>query len=50
MRVGGLWLSTTVTLPEGGWKNHLTGETVRGGTVGVAGLLQRFPVALLARE
>ena len=49
LRLGGQWQGTTVTVPDGAWKNCLTGETVRGGTVAMAGLLQRFPVALLAR-
>ena len=47
LRLGGHWQSTTVNLPDGAWENHLTGERVRGGAVGVARLLQRFPVALL---
>ena len=50
LRLAGNWQSTTVALPEGGWLNHLTGERVHGGAVGLAGLLQRFPVALLSRE
>jgi (1->4)-alpha-D-glucan 1-alpha-D-glucosylmutase len=50
LRLAGNWQSSTVALPEGGWRNHLTGERVHGGAVGLAGLLQRFPVALLSRE
>jgi (1->4)-alpha-D-glucan 1-alpha-D-glucosylmutase len=50
LRLGGSWQSTTVNLPDGDWENRLTGERVRGGAVGLAGLLQRFPVALLYRD
>jgi (1->4)-alpha-D-glucan 1-alpha-D-glucosylmutase len=50
LRLAGSWQATTVTLPGGEWRNQLTGETVRGGKVGMAGLLQRFPVALLVRD
>jgi (1->4)-alpha-D-glucan 1-alpha-D-glucosylmutase len=50
LRLGGNWQSTTVGVPEGEWENRLTGERVRGGSVAMAGLLQRFPVALLSRE
>ena len=48
LRLAGNWQSTTVVLPEGDWKNHLTGEAVRGGAAPVTGLFQRFPVALLS--
>lgn len=44
------WQGTTVNLPEGNWINRLTGETVRGGAVSVANLLEHFPVALLVLE
>jgi (1->4)-alpha-D-glucan 1-alpha-D-glucosylmutase len=40
----------TVAVPEGTWHNVLTGESVTGGDVPVAGLLGRFPVALLEVE
>jgi (1->4)-alpha-D-glucan 1-alpha-D-glucosylmutase len=49
LRLAGNWQSTTVAIPEGDWANELTGETLRGGAVPMAALLQRFPVALLAR-
>jgi (1->4)-alpha-D-glucan 1-alpha-D-glucosylmutase len=49
LRLGGNWQSTVVNLPDGAWENLLTGERVRGGAVGVAALLERFPVALLLR-
>ncbi len=41
---------TTITLPPGRWTDRLTGVTHPGGTQPLAGLLARFPVALLARE
>ncbi|MEX0790963.1 MAG: malto-oligosyltrehalose synthase, partial [Actinomycetota bacterium] len=44
------WANTTVELPLGAWKNVFTGEPVEGGTVAVADLLARFPVALLRLE
>ena len=50
LRLAGNWQATTLALPEGEWLNHMTGETVRGGAVAVAGLFQRFPVALLSRD
>jgi (1->4)-alpha-D-glucan 1-alpha-D-glucosylmutase len=45
----GTWAGTTVTLPEGGWTDVLTGARVPGGTIEVAALLERFPVAVLGR-
>jgi (1->4)-alpha-D-glucan 1-alpha-D-glucosylmutase len=50
MKLGGAWRDTVVTLPEGRWRNRLTGVMVEGGEVEVRGLLKDFPVALLARE
>jgi (1->4)-alpha-D-glucan 1-alpha-D-glucosylmutase len=44
------WPGTTVELPGGGWVDVLTGERVAGGSVSVADLLERFPVAVLGRE
>ncbi len=41
---------TTLELPDGLWLNRLTGEETRGGPVRVSRLLERFPVALLARR
>ncbi|HEY0514231.1 MAG TPA: malto-oligosyltrehalose synthase [Thermoanaerobaculia bacterium] len=51
LRLGGNWRDTTVELPPGRWRNELTGEEADGGEgpLPVAGLLARFPVALLAR-
>jgi (1->4)-alpha-D-glucan 1-alpha-D-glucosylmutase len=49
-RPGEAWEHTTVALPAGEWVSVLTGDRAGGGEVGVAELLQRFPVAVLARE
>ena len=46
----GTWRDTTVALPEGRWRNRLTGAVVDGGRVAVKSLLRDFPVALLVRE
>jgi (1->4)-alpha-D-glucan 1-alpha-D-glucosylmutase len=44
------WPGTTVDLPADRWVDVLTGEKVDGGSVSVAALLRRFPVAVLGRE
>ena len=49
-KLAGDWRDTEVELPSGDWTNHLTGERLRGGPARLAGLMRRFPVALLARE
>lgn len=43
------WGETVIEIPEGRWKNRLTGADVEGGRVRVSELLDEFPVALLAR-
>jgi (1->4)-alpha-D-glucan 1-alpha-D-glucosylmutase len=50
LKLGGAWKDTSVTLPEGRWRNRMTGANIEGGEVGVKELLKDFPVALLARE
>ena len=50
LKLNNNWSSTTVMLPDGQWKNVLTGDVVKGGAVRLQTLLERFPVALLARE
>ncbi|HWH35611.1 MAG TPA: malto-oligosyltrehalose synthase [Acidimicrobiales bacterium] len=45
-RRGG-WADTSLVLPGGRWSNQLTGENLDGGTVELATLLARHPVALL---
>jgi (1->4)-alpha-D-glucan 1-alpha-D-glucosylmutase len=47
---GETWEDTTLGLPAGEWVSVLTGEAAGGGTTGVAQLLARFPVAILARN
>jgi (1->4)-alpha-D-glucan 1-alpha-D-glucosylmutase len=41
------WGDTAVMLPEGEWRNLLSGQTVQGGKVAVEALLRDFPTALL---
>ncbi|KQY99306.1 maltooligosyl trehalose synthase [Microbacterium sp. Root53] len=48
-RRGG-WGATVVLVPPGRYTETITGESVQGGAVGLAGLLARYPVALLLRE
>jgi (1->4)-alpha-D-glucan 1-alpha-D-glucosylmutase len=50
IKLGGVWESTSIEIPEGSWKNLLTGETVEGGRVSLAEILGRFPVGLLSLE
>jgi (1->4)-alpha-D-glucan 1-alpha-D-glucosylmutase len=50
LTLNGDWDGTTLELPTGSWKNQFTGESVRGGTIGLPELLKEFPVALLVRE
>jgi hypothetical protein len=42
--------ATTVELPSGFWHHAFASEILNGGTLGVANLLNGFPVALLWRE
>jgi (1->4)-alpha-D-glucan 1-alpha-D-glucosylmutase len=44
------WEDTTVQLPEGRWKNQLTGEVVNGGENRTQNLFAQFPVSLFVRE
>lgn len=44
------WEETWLTLPGGTWRNHFTGEQLRGGETEVQALFANFPVALLTRE
>jgi (1->4)-alpha-D-glucan 1-alpha-D-glucosylmutase len=46
----GEWGDTRLVLPEGAWRNELTGEEVTGGPAQVGRLLASFPVALLVRR
>jgi (1->4)-alpha-D-glucan 1-alpha-D-glucosylmutase len=44
------WNTTALLIPDGRWKNELTGEAVSGGETKLAQLTARFPLALLSRE
>ncbi len=46
----GTWDATFLEVPEGSWRNQLTGDIVEGGKMEVGALLRRFPVGLLAKE
>ena len=50
LKTGDSWGGTTIELPEGQWRNILTGDAVAGGRVRVQALLRRFPVALLVKD
>ncbi len=42
---------TTLSLPEGKWRNRFTGDTFQGGRdVRISDLIEKFPTALLVRE
>jgi (1->4)-alpha-D-glucan 1-alpha-D-glucosylmutase len=46
----GDWNGTIVEIPEGHWRNQLTGESIDAGKVELGALFAKFPIALLARE
>jgi malto-oligosyltrehalose synthase len=48
-RIGG-WADTAVTLPEGRWRDMLTGTTHTGTKLLLSALMRQLPVALLVRE
>lgn len=48
--LNGDWQDTKLELPEGAWRNELTGETIAKKSAPLADLLWQFPVALLVRE
>jgi (1->4)-alpha-D-glucan 1-alpha-D-glucosylmutase len=50
LTLGGAWQKTIVQLPEGRWRNWLTGTLLRAGQIAMEALLKEFPVALLVRE
>jgi (1->4)-alpha-D-glucan 1-alpha-D-glucosylmutase len=41
------WAGTTLDLPDGSWRNLLTGDEFSGGRLRIQTLLDRFPVALI---
>jgi (1->4)-alpha-D-glucan 1-alpha-D-glucosylmutase len=46
----GSWEDTYLDIPEGRWKNQLTGNILEGGRIEAGALLRSFPVALLTRD
>jgi (1->4)-alpha-D-glucan 1-alpha-D-glucosylmutase len=50
LRGRGGWRQTTLELPAGNWTDLLSGAVYDGGTVPVAELTRRLPVALLIQE
>lgn len=44
------WGDTVLDLPDGLWRNEVTGESAGRGPASLADLLREFPVALLARK
>ncbi len=50
MSLAGEWADTTIELPAGRWRNCVSGEEHRGGSVALRGVLDRFPVALLVKS
>ena len=50
VKLAGSWKDTTLALPEGRWRNLLSGVWIDGGSVSLKSLLRDFPVALLMRE
>jgi len=49
-KVDDSWSATSIELPDGRWRNSLTGDELDGGRLRVQLLLRRFPVALLTKE
>ncbi|MCA1743907.1 MAG: malto-oligosyltrehalose synthase, partial [Desulfovibrionales bacterium] len=50
LKRGDGWDKTILKLPSGSWHNLLSNENFRGGRREIAGLLNKFPVALLKKE
>ncbi|KAI8817931.1 malto-oligosyltrehalose synthase [Fimicolochytrium jonesii] len=50
VKEGGALKGVSVRVPEGEWRNVLTGETVKGGVVDVERLVRAFPVAVLVKQ
>ena len=50
LAAAGGWRDTVLHLPPGDWRDELTGRAAGPGHVGVADLLDTYPVALLVRE
>ena len=48
--LAGDWGDTQLTIPDGTWRNRLTGERIEAGAARIEALLRNFPVALFERE
>ena len=50
IKLGDNWSGTMVELPQGQWRNVLTGDVASGGRQRLQSFMRRFPVALLVKE
>ena len=50
LKLSGHWRGTSIELPQGRWRNRLTGAVYDSGRIAVEKLLALFPVALLIKE
>jgi len=50
LKLGRGWGATRVTLPQGRWKNVLTGDNIASGNARIQLLLNHFPVGLFVKE
>jgi (1->4)-alpha-D-glucan 1-alpha-D-glucosylmutase len=50
LKANGTWIDTAFELPEGQWRNALTGALLSGGTTRLRQAFAEFPVALLIRQ
>jgi (1->4)-alpha-D-glucan 1-alpha-D-glucosylmutase len=50
LSLNGKWGDTWLELPDGIWRNQLTGEEVKSGITAIRDILARFPVALISKE
>jgi (1->4)-alpha-D-glucan 1-alpha-D-glucosylmutase len=50
MKLASKWGDTTLKVPDGNWKNELSGLNFVGGEIKASDLLDTFPVALLVKQ
>lgn len=50
MKLAGEWDATTLDIPQGDWRDALSGSVLKGGTLQLGKALERFPIALLVRD
>jgi (1->4)-alpha-D-glucan 1-alpha-D-glucosylmutase len=50
LQLDGSWDSTSISIPPGQWLNVLDGDEVSSGEIELSSLLNRFPIALLAKR